>query len=125
MALYFVWPKFTRSTFYCSDAKQTLVQINKEILYSKAEQSPQGFSKRYLNLLREHQPLFILFKGYGISLAYSKVDEIQMVFARIIASWAIVVAWVSWEDEGVAEACYRSISAQQHLYGCSQIQYIP
>jgi len=39
------------------------------------------------------------------------VDELQIVFARIIASWAVVVAWVSWGDKGVAEACHRSIVA--------------
>ena len=67
----------------------------------------------------------ILFKGQGVNIAYSKMDELQIVFARIIASWAIVVAWVSWGDEGVAEACHRSIVAQQNLYGCSQVEYIP
>ena len=40
VALYFVWPKFNFNTFYCSDARQTLVQINKEILSAKDVQNP-------------------------------------------------------------------------------------
>jgi len=61
----------------------------------------------------------IIFKRNGVNLAYNKVDEVKIVFARVIASWAVVIAWISWGDEGVAEACHRSITAKQSLYGCS------
>jgi hypothetical protein len=60
--LYFVWPKFDADTHYHSDAKQTLVQINKEIFYAKSENYSQGFSKRWLVLMQEFQPFFIIFK---------------------------------------------------------------
>ena len=61
----------------------------------------------------------ILFRGKGVNLAYNKFDEVKIVFARVIASWAVVIGWISWGDEGVAEACNRSHTAKQNLYGCS------
>lgn len=69
--------------------------------------------------------MMIILKSSSVDLAYSKMDEVKIVFARVIASWAAVVAWASWDDQGVAEACYRSITAQQNLFGCSQVEYHP
>jgi ADP-ribose pyrophosphatase YjhB (NUDIX family) len=62
--------------------------------------------------------MVILRRQVGPSIGYNKKDEIKVILARILASWGVVIGWISW-DEGVPEACYRSIAAQQNLYGCS------
>jgi hypothetical protein len=82
-----------------------------------------GFAKRWWALMQDYQPLCIIFKDKGAQLAYNKMDEVKLVVARLLASWGVVIAWVSWGNDGVQEACHRSIRAQENLYSCHGIQY--